>query len=105
MLEGSNYFMYPVGGSSGPALRYGGVAYMAGQFGAWAARAAEATAGGYEVAWKVAGADQYTVWNTDGSGNYLSNAIGVVAVRDAGLQRSEERRVGEESRSRWAPQH
>ena len=32
---------------------------MAGQFGAWAPIGAEQTATGYEVAWKVTGADQY----------------------------------------------
>ena len=36
----------------------------------WTPIGAEQTASGYEVAWKVAGADQYTVWNTDSSGNY-----------------------------------
>ena len=44
----------------------------AGQFGAWTPIGAEQTASGYEVAWKVSGADQYTVWNTDSSGNYVS---------------------------------
>src|SRR5690348_109723 len=60
--------------------------YVAGQFGAWAATGAERSGSGYEVAWKVTGADQYTVWNTDSSGNYLSNAIGVVSGSDLGLQ-------------------
>ena len=46
---------------------------MAGQFGAWTPIGAAVTATGYEVAWKVAGADQYVVWNTDSSGNYISN--------------------------------
>ena len=46
---------------------------VAGQFGSWTPIGAEQTASGYEVAWKVAGADQYTVWNTDSSGNYVSN--------------------------------
>ena len=32
---------------------------------------------GYEVAWKVAGADQYTVWTTDNNGNYISNIAAV----------------------------
>jgi hypothetical protein len=41
---------------------------------------------GYEVAWKVAGADQYTVWNTDSSGNYVSNAIGVVSGTSSTLE-------------------
>ncbi len=44
-----------------------------GQFGAWAPIGAEQTAGGYEVAWKVPGADQYTVWNADSNGNYVSH--------------------------------
>ena len=70
---GTNYFLYPVGGSSGPALRYVGAPVVAGQFGAWTPIGAEQTASGYEVAWKVTGADQYTVWNTDSSGNYISN--------------------------------
>ena len=30
---------------------------------------------GYEVAWKVAGADVYTVWNTDSNGNYITNLL------------------------------
>ena len=32
---------------------------MAGQFGGWTPIGAEQTASGYEVAWKVTGADQY----------------------------------------------
>ena len=46
---------------------------MAGIAGAWAPIGAEKTASGYEVAWKGAGADQYTVWTTDNNGNYISN--------------------------------
>ena len=46
---------------------------VAGQFGAWTPIGAEQTASGYEVAWKVTGADQYTVWDTDSSGSYTSN--------------------------------
>src|ERR1700738_2408942 len=76
---GSNFFFYPVGGSSGPELSYNGTPFVAGQFGAWPPIGVEQTASGYEVAWKVTGADQYTVWNTDSSGNYTSNAIGVVS--------------------------
>src|SRR5260370_400466 len=32
--------------------------------------------GGYEVALHLPGSDQYTVWNTDSSGNVVSNATG-----------------------------
>ena len=59
---------------------------MAGQFGAWTPIGAEQTATGYEVAWKVAGADQYTVWNTDSSGNYVSNIVGVVSGTSTALE-------------------
>ena len=69
---GNNYFLDNSAGS-GPELKYGGAAVAAGQFGAWTPIGAEQTASGYEVAWKVPGADQYTVWTTDSSGNYLSN--------------------------------
>src|SRR6266550_7836367 len=82
---GSNYFLYPVGGSSGPELSYSGPV-VAGQFGAWVPIGAEQTASGYEVAWKVAGADQYTVWTTDNSGNYLSSAFNVASGTSAALE-------------------
>ena len=52
---------------------------------AWSPIGAEKTATGYEVAWKVAGADQYTVWTTDNSGNYISN-IGVVSGSSTALE-------------------
>ena len=68
---GDHFFLYD-GSGSGPSLKYAGADYVAGQFGAWAPIAAEQTANGYEVAWKVMGVDQYTVWNTDSSGNYTS---------------------------------
>ena len=47
---------------------------MAGQNGPWTPIGVEQTAGGYEVAWKAAGVDQYMVWTTDGSGNWLSQS-------------------------------
>ena len=54
--------------------------------GAWTPIGAEQTATGYEVAWKVTGADQYTVWNTDSNGNYVSNLIGVVSGTSTALE-------------------
>ena len=69
-----NYFLYPVGGSSGPQLRFGGAAVTTGEFGAWTPVGAEQTASGYQVAWKFGSADQYVVWTTDVSGNYLSQS-------------------------------
>ena len=69
----NNFFLYAVGGSLGPELKYAGANVVAGQFGTWTPIGAEQTASGYEVAWKVTGADQYTVWNTDSSGNFISD--------------------------------
>ena len=85
---GSNYFLNPNGGSA-VELSYGGAPVVAGQFGQcgpWAPIGAEQTASGYEVAWKVTGADQYTVWYTDNSGNYLSSAFNIASGTSAALQ-------------------
>ena len=82
---GDHFFLYD-GSGSGPSLKYAGADYVAGQFGAWAPIGAEQTASGYEVAWKITGADQYTVWNTDSSGNYITDIVGAVSGADYALQ-------------------
>ena len=75
LVQGAdNYFLYPVGGSSGPQLRFGGAAVTTGEFGAWTPIGAEQTASGYQVGWKFGSADQYIVWTTDGSGSFLSGS-------------------------------
>ena len=83
---GNNFFLYAVGTTTGPSLKLSGTAVVEGQFGGFAPIGAEQIAGGYEVAWKMSGADQYTVWNTDSSGNYISNLIGVVSGASSTLQ-------------------
>src|SRR5262249_25908078 len=83
---GSNYFLYAHGTTSGPELNFGGAPVVTGEWGAWAPIGAEQTASGYEVAWKVTGADQYTAWTTDSSGNYITSTIGTVSGTDYGLQ-------------------
>ena len=84
--DGSNYFLHPNGGSA-VELSYAGAPVVAGQFdqfgGPWAPIGAEQTATGYEVAWKVTGADKYTVWNTDNSGNYVSSAFNAASGTSA----------------------
>ena len=82
---GGPVYLYDSAGA-GPALKRDGVEYKVGAFGDWAAIGAERTAGGYQVVWKVTGADQYTVWSTDSQGNYLANVIGVVSGSNAFLQ-------------------
>jgi serralysin len=84
----NNYFLFPVGGASGPELSYNGAPVTVGEFGSWMPLGAEKTATGYEVAWHVTGADQYTVWNTDSSGNFQSN-IGIVSGSSSALQVAE----------------
>ncbi len=71
---GNEYFLYNSAGS-GPALKAGGAPVVAGQFVGWTPLGAEQTANGYQVVWKMAGADQYSIFNADSNGNYLSNTI------------------------------
>ncbi|SFI49069.1 NF038122 family metalloprotease [Bradyrhizobium sp. Gha] len=80
---GSNYFMNATTGGAGPSVKYGGSAYVAGQFGAWSPIGAEAISGGYEVAWKSG--SQFTIWYTDSGGNYTSNA-GSLASNSTSLE-------------------
>ena len=54
----------------------------------WTPIGAEQTASGYLVAWKMAGADQYSVWVTDSNGNYLSNTLTSVSGTSARCNRS-----------------
>ena len=83
---GNNFYLNGNSSGSGPELKNADVGVVAGQAGAWTPIGAEQTATGYEVAWKVAGADQYSVWNTDSNGNYIANAIGVVSGTSSTLE-------------------
>ena len=71
-------------------LSYAGAPVVAGQFDQsgshWVPIGAEQTASGYEVAWKVTGADQYAVWITDSNGNYLSSTFDIASGTSAALQ-------------------
>ncbi len=82
----NDYFLVPVGGSSGPSVKYAGAPVTAGQFDPWAPIGAEQTPDGYQIAWEMAGADQFTVWHTDSGGNYLWTDIGVVSGSSATLE-------------------
>ena len=86
--RGDHFFLYDSSGS-GPSLKFAGADVVAGQFDSWAPIGAEQTASGYEVAWKVTGADLYTVWATDSSGNYTSHItsnLSAVSGADYALQ-------------------
>ena len=41
--------------------------------GAWVPIGAVQTSSGFDVAWKVTGADEYSVWTVDSNGNYISS--------------------------------
>jgi tryptophan-rich protein len=71
---GSNYYLFDSTGT-GPSLKYNGAAYAAGYFSGWSPISAEKTSTGYLVAWKQAGADQYSIWTTDNTGNYISSTV------------------------------
>ena len=88
VLAGNEYFLYNSSGT-GPSLKYGGAPVVAGEFGAWTPIGAVVTATGYDVAWKVAGADQYIVWDTDSSGNYISNLTDVISGTSLSLEQIE----------------
>ena len=67
---GNNFFLYDAG--SGPELKDGGAAVTASEFGSSVPIGAVQTASGYDVAWETPGANEYTVWSTDSSGNAIS---------------------------------
>ena len=89
LTEVGNHFYLDNSSGVGPSLKLSGADVVAGQFDStapWVPIGAEAIAGGYEVAWKVTGSDQYTVWNTDSSGNYTSNLVLVVSGTNSALE-------------------
>ena len=69
---GTKFFLDNVSTGTGPSLKYAGADVVAGQFGNWTPLGTEQTATGYQVAWKVPGVDQYSIWSTDSSGNFIS---------------------------------
>jgi serralysin len=88
-LAVADHIYYLLTAGSGPSLKYFGAAVGFGQSGASVPISAERTTTGYEVAWKATGADQYTVWNTDGDGNFLNYVTGVVSGSSLALESQE----------------
>ena len=60
------------GTPSAVQINYGGAYAGANQFSGWTAIGAEQILGGYEVVWQ--NGSNYTVWNTDGAGNFRSQS-------------------------------
>ena len=86
LTEIANRFYLDNSSGAGPALKSSGADFIAGQYGSWTPIGAVQTASGYDVAWKVPGANLYTVWTTDSNGNYVSAIVNTVAGTNATLQ-------------------
>ena len=86
LTEVANRFYLDGIGGSGPALQYAGADVTAGEFGGWTPIGAVQTASGYDVAWKMTGANEYTVWATNSSGNTISNLTGAVSGTSTALE-------------------
>src|SRR5256884_2321904 len=71
----NNFHLNNISSGSGPTLKYAGTAVTAGQFDPYVPVAVEQTAGGYQVALKYAAGNQFSIWNTDSNGNYLSHSV------------------------------
>jgi endoglucanase len=70
---GTNFYFDNISTSTGPELNYGGSPVVAGQIPGWTPIGAEQlSGGGYDVAWKDAGANLYSVWQTDSNGNFVA---------------------------------
>jgi hypothetical protein len=76
-----NWFeLNPASGGTGPLLEYQGSFVTAGQFGAgWTLVGAVQTGTGYEVVWANTSANEYTVWNLGGNGDYTNSATGILS--------------------------
>ncbi len=83
---GNNYYLDSNSSGTGPELKDAGAVVTAGEFGTWAPIGAEQTASGYDVAWKDPATGQYTVWGTDGNGNFVSSVIPVATGTDIALE-------------------
>ena len=86
LLTDGTYYYFQVGDGPAVELSYNGAPVTVGQFGAWTFLAAQQTATGFEVALKNGSADQYAVWDTDASGNFVSGPISNVSGTNAALQ-------------------
>jgi hypothetical protein len=84
--SGSDYFLFAHGSSTGPEIQYNGAPVTAGEFAGWTPIGAEATAGGYDVAWHNADAGLYTAWSVNSSGVYAGNIFGLVSGTNTALE-------------------
>ena len=82
---GNDYYLDNNSTGTGPELQCGGTPVFAGEFAGATPIGAIATATGYEVAWNVGGGD-YSVWNTDSSGNYTGHLLNATPGNSVALE-------------------
>ena len=86
LVQTANQYALNGSGGTGPILKYNGSAVTVGQFGAGIAPVgAVQISTGYQVAFSL-GSNQFTLWNTDASGNYTGSATGVLSGNSLALQ-------------------
>lgn len=84
---GSNYHLNNNTTGTGPVLKNGGLAVLAGNYGAWSPVAAEQVSGGnYDVAWKNSSTGNFSIWSTDSNGNFLGTLTAEVSGQDASVK-------------------
>ncbi len=89
VLSGNNYYLNNISTGTGPTLKFGGSVVNATDFGTWSVVAAEqVSGGGYDVVWKNSANAHYSVWSTDGTGNFQTTLAAAPEVlgTDASLQ-------------------
>jgi hypothetical protein len=73
---GSDFYMYAAGTTTGPELQYNSSPFTASELSSYALiGAALLPGGGYEVAFKDASTDQFSIWDTNSSGNFISYSL------------------------------
>ena len=87
--HGINYFITQIGGWGSIELKANGKPVIAGLQNGWVPIGAEATANGYQVAWKLQGSELYSVWTVDPLGNLVSKPFEKVAGTSAELETAE----------------
>ena|GEM_PF-2658858 len=84
---GTQFYLFPIGTGSDISLQSGGNPLTPALLGAWTPIGAEQIAGGYEVAFKNSGTNQFVVWNTDAAGDCTTSpTAGAVFGSDLGLE-------------------
>ena len=81
--SGSDYFLNPAGGGTGPELYFNGAPVTVGMWTGWAPVGAEQTSTGYDVAFHNASTGLFNIWSTDATGCVKSRSRGVLIEQNA----------------------